>query len=256
MNAGPKWSYVQARLQARHGERLTEAEWRTLEAAKSLDHFIERSRATSLRRFTSHVNASMASQTIERMLRGIWRTYVAEVVDWLALDWQPAVFWVAPIVDLPTVDALLRGDVPAWVGEDPVLADFADDDLQQRDAALRKSPLAALLAAKGRASSLAGRWTAHWRVLWPRGVPADGLDDLAAAVRTHFELLARASAKETSAPYRRDLAQKLTRLFRRHSASPVAVFAHLALVALDLERLRGNLVRRRLFASASAKEAA
>ena len=62
--------------------------------------------------------------------------------------------------------------------------------------------------------------------------------------------------KKSSAPYRRDLAHAVTRLFRRHGASPAAVFCHLVLVALDLERLRGGLVRRRLFEPASARQAA
>lgn len=256
MNTSPQWSYVQARLQARHGERLSETGWRTLEATKSLDQFIERSRATGLRRFTSHVNAGMSSHAIERVLRAAWRDYVAEVAGWVEADWQPPLLWLAPVADLPALDALLRGSVPAWVGQDAALADFAGDDMPPRIAALEKSPLAALLPGKDRAATLAGRWYAHWRSLWPRGTQTGALDNLAAAVRIHFELLARAAAKETSAPYQRDLARKLTRLFRRHSASPTAVFAHLALTALDLERLRGNLVRRRLFAPAAAKEAA
>jgi len=36
-------------------------------------------------------------------------------------------------------------------------------------------------------------------------------------------------------------------LFRRCAGSPVAVFAHLALVALALEQLRGGIVVRSLF---------
>ena len=39
----------------------------------------------------------------------------------------------------------------------------------------------------------------------------------------------------------------LRRLFRLHAGSAAAVFAYLALVALDLERLRGGLVVRALF---------
>jgi hypothetical protein len=256
MNAAPRWSYVQARLQARHGERLSETDWRALEAAKAFDHFIERSRATALRRFTEHLNAGMTSHALERVLRLAWRGYVAEVAEWMEADWRPAVLWVGSLADLPTIDALLRGDVPAWVGRDHALAGFAGDTIAERIVALEKSPLAPLLAGKGREATLPRRWYAQWRVLWPRDAETRGLDQLAAAVRTYFELLARAGAKETSAPYRRDLMRTLLRLFRRHSAAPAAVFAHLALTALDLERLRGNLVRRRLFAAESAKEAA
>ena len=43
------------------------------------------------------------------------------------------------------------------------------------------------------------------------------------------------------------LDQSLTAAFRRHSQQPAAIFCHLGLVALDLERLRGGLVRRAVF---------
>jgi hypothetical protein len=38
--------------------------------------------------------------------------------------------------------------------------------------------------------------------------------------------------------------------FRRYSFQPAAACAHLALIALDLEKLRGDLVRRVLFSEA------
>ncbi len=245
MSARPQWCYVQARLQARHSGLLTELDWRTLEAAKSTDNFIDRTRASPLRRFTAPLNAAMSSHAIERLLRQAWRAYVAEIADWVPAAWRLAVLWLAVIVDLPAIDALLRGEAPAWVAVDPALADFAE--AWQRATAFEHAAIAPLLPAASRDSMLAGRWHAHWRSLWQPGHSSEGLDRLVEIVRGHFGMLARAGAQQTSAPYRRDLAQKLTRLFRRHSAMPVAVFAHLALVALELERLRGNIVRRRLF---------
>jgi hypothetical protein len=97
----------------------------------------------------------------------------------------------------------------------------------------------------------------HWRSLWPqRHADNRALLDIAATINAHVERLGRAGLQETSAPYRRDLVLRLTRMFRRHSGSPAALFCHLALVALDLERLRGDLIRRRLFEPSNAKEAA
>lgn len=250
MSAAPQWAYVQARLQARHGERLNEADWRMLEAAKSLDHFIERSRATSLRRFTAHVNTDMDSHTIERVLRLAWRDYVGELASWVETDWQPALLWHAPVAYLPTLDALVRNEMPTWLAHDPELAEFAADEFKQRIAALEKSSLAPLTPGPTHAVTFVERWYAHWRALWPRGVPTEGLEELVETVRVHFALLAGAGEREMSAPYQRGTTKKLTRLFRRHCASPVAVLAHLALVALDLQRVRGNLIRRYLFASA------
>jgi hypothetical protein len=258
MSARPRWSYVQARLQARYGERLQEADWRVLEAALSIDQYIERARATSLRRVAERLNARLSSHAIERVLREEWRGTVAEVAAWLPSPWRAAVQWTAPLGELPLIDGLLRGDLADWMRDDAVFAPLADADRQRRLAALAKSPLAPLAASAESETTPAGRWFKHWRALWPRAPAGDTrpLLDLAAALEDHAARLGAAGPQDSSARHRRDLAQSLTRLFRRHSASPAAVFSYLALVALDLERLRGGLLRRRLFESGRAKDAA
>lgn len=248
MSVRPQWSYVQARLQARHGERLQEGDWRGVEAALSLDHYIERARTTVLRRFVDVVHAPMSSHAIERALRAAWRDYVAEVADWLPTEWQPATQWAAYVPDLPAIDALLKGDARDWMRQDLLLSTPAEG---------HANLLAPLTGAESGAS-LAARWYAHWLSLWPRGGKADArlLSELADIVRAHVKQLAAAGAQETSAPYRRELSRAVSRLFRRHGATAVAVFCHLILVALDLERLRGGLVRRRLFAPPLTRQAA
>lgn len=256
MSGNPRWSYVQARLQARHGERLQEAEWRAIEAARSVDQFLERARASPLRRFTERMEARMPSYAMERMLRATWRTYVAQVAGWVPQGWYQAVMWATVFPELPILDGLLRGETPEWIEQDPAFAGFAKADPRQRDISWANSPLEALVASSGREKTIAARWYAHWRSLWPQ-VGNRALLDLAATIKAHVERLDGAGLQETSASYRRDLAFKLTRMFRRHSGSPAVVFCHLALVALDLERLRGDLIRRRLFESSNAaKEAA
>lgn len=251
MSGRPQWSYVQARLQARHGERLHDADWRALEAVRSLGQFIERSRATVLRRFSQRLNADMSSHAIERGLRAAWRDYVAEVARWGPPEWRPAVLWTSHLADLPAIDALLKGERLVWAQQDAGLLAFLESEQQPA-----QSPLAPLLPAPGRESTLAHRWYAHWRTLWPRGDAQRALIHLTDMTKVHFGRLVRADRQETSIPYRRELARNVTRMFRRYGCSPIAVFCHLTLVALDLERLRGGLVRRRVFAIAGAKEAA
>ena len=258
MSNPPRWRYVQARLQARHGERLTEDDWRALDAARSFDHYLDRARATPLRRFVDRLNASMTSHTIERLLGTAWRDYVAEVASWLEGDWQAAAQWVGYAPDLPIVEAILRDDVPAWLKDDARWVGFTEGGTAQRLAHLEKSPFAPLVAAPDRAAGLASNWTAHWRILWPALGKADArvLSELARIAAAHLTQLTASQPPDTSAPHRLEFAKHLTRLFRRHAASPVAVFSHLALIALDLERLRGGLVRRRLFMPVRAQEAA
>lgn len=251
MSLRPSWSYVQARLQARHGERLTKGDWQVLEAVRSPDHFIDRARATGLRRFSERLNTGMSRHAIERELRNAWRDYVAEVASWCPPDWRPAILWCAPLLDLPSFAALLRGEAPRWVQLDAALAAF----LELAQGATIRSPLDVLLPGPRREPTLAGRWYAHWRSLWPQEAgECRALTALADTVKAHFARVDLADPQDTSVAYRRALAHAVSRMFRRHGASPIAVFCHLALVALDLERLRGGLVRRALFAA--AKEAA
>ena len=253
MSVRPQWSYVQARLQARHGERLQDADWRALEAARSLDQFIERSRATSLRRFSERLNAGMSSHAIERVLRAAWRDYVAEVAGWVPPEWRPAVLWAA---HLPICRRSMPCSGASGRNGRSRMRPLPLCRWKVSGIARDKSPLAPLLPAPGREA----RWLAAGSRIGARcgraATAAGARSILPKRSRAHVERLGRAGRQETSAPYRRDLARKVTRLFRRHGGTPAAVFCHLALVALDLERLRGGLMRRRLFAPARAKEAA
>ncbi len=257
MSGSPRWAYVQARLQARHGERLQEPDWRAIEAVRSISQFIERVRASSLRRFTERMNARMSSHAVERMLRDTWRAYVVELANWVPAAWRQAVLWTSLLPELPIIDGLLRGEAPEWIEQDPAFAELAKADLQKRNVTPANSPLDALVASNVREKTLAARWYTHWRALWPqRQADNRALLDITATINAYVERLDHAGMQEMSVPYRRDLARSLTRMFRRHSGSPAAVFCHLALVALDLERLRGDLIRRRLFEPSNAKEAA
>lgn len=65
----------------------------------------------------------------------------------------------------------------------------------------------------------------------------------AAARAAHLAAFTRAHADDAWA-LRETFQQRLEVLFRRHSLTSGAAFAYLALVALDLERLRAEVVHR------------
>ncbi len=73
------------------------------------------------------------------------------------------------------------------------------------------------------------------------------MERLEAWLQSHLRGLREGDAERSEEVCKR-LAEKLVYEFRRHTHQPVAAFLHLALVALDLERLRSALVRRTLFA--------
>ena len=92
-------------------------------------------------------------------------------------------------------------------------------------------------------------WVARWLELCPRGDAASrrSLAGLAELLRGDADLFARLPDAQAAWAARRALEARLAGLFRRHARQPAALFIHLLLVALDLERLRGGLVRRALF---------
>jgi hypothetical protein len=97
-------------------------------------------------------------------------------------------------------------------------------------------------------------WYAGWIAAMPGGrIP----DKVAAFVGEVQATLAPPGGEGTATfPPRQALDRLLLRWFRAATATPVAVLAYLGFVFIDVERLRGGLVRRRLFASDEREEAA
>ncbi len=97
--------------------------------------------------------------------------------------------------------------------------------------------------------------TDAWRASWPHASPdrRAALGALTALLDEHRERMQSANLEEDGWGLRDELDQKLSRLFRRHTREPVAALCHLALTALDLERLRGAVLRRLLFSDVESE---
>ena len=74
------------------------------------------------------------------------------------------------------------------------------------------------------------------------------LERLQAHLRHHLRSSRQDDSVERSQRACEQLSEKLTYEFRRFTHQPAAALLHLALIVLDLERLRAGLVRRSLFA--------
>jgi hypothetical protein len=144
-----------------------------------------------------------------------------------------------------------------------------DDEAWRAVAAAPATSRAAVLAA-GPAGALAASWAAPkdagraWLAEWRRRLPADARDGddaatrvipdstrppLAALVRAlhaHARTFRVAAASQGWA-LRGTLRSELVRLLRRSALQPAIAFVHLALCALDFERLRAELLRRVIF---------
>ena len=200
------FSFAQARMQSRHGDRPDAAVWRNLHAHASLAHFIEAARATSLGCWMPHLHAQLGAHELERALGHELALFVAELASWMPERWRPALLWTR---ELPAV-APVQGETPLTVE-------------QRRE------------------------WTARFRALLPplsHGYRA-GFAALEGTLATHIEQMERSDSDGWALRARLEL--DFARLFRQYPEQPAAAYIFLALNLLDLERLRGGLLRRKLF---------
>jgi hypothetical protein len=243
MDERPRFAYAQARLQARHGARPDEQLWRRLASLADLGGFLDTARRTVLRPWVEGMQVAQSHHTMELLLRQRFRDYADEVAQWLPARWGATLHWIRRLPDLPALQHLLTGGVAqSWMLDDPALQGFATIDMSRRQEAMRQSGSACLLSAWQRGTPLPAAWIEQWQRLWPteRGRAA-GLVYLG-------RLLHMYAAPAALPVHRRTiLLPGLNQAFRRYAFQPAAACAHLGLVALDLERLRGELLGRALF---------
>jgi hypothetical protein len=241
-------AYLQARLQARHGDRPSADDWRVAEASADLSHYLEALRRTSLKRWIGDLNHEMEPEAIERQLRAAWRELLEQVAHWAPEEWRPAIRWMRWLPNLPAVDHLLRGlKVPPWMRADPVMRDFAFDDPGRRREAFAEFQLAGLEAdGEPGPPRVAEAWIAEWRRRMPKGArDREELDEILEQLLAHVEAM-RASEDTDGRALRNLLGARLARRFRRGAGTAVALFTHLLLDGLELERVRAGIMTRRL----------
>jgi hypothetical protein len=239
--------FAQARLQSRHGESATEATWQRLEVARELSALLDAARHSPLQRWLPGITLHSSGHEIEGLLRRQWRATVAEVAGWMPAPWQPSLHWCALLPDLPVLQHLLQGGEPAaWMADEPAWRALCSSPAAERAAALVGGPLAALAVAGP--GPLLPAWQAEWqrRLPHPLGGPDDPLRQLTRALQAHAAACAAAPPGPGNL-LRTALRSRLLQLWRRATLTPAAAFVHLGLCALDLERLRGELLTRRLF---------
>jgi hypothetical protein len=235
--------YASARLCARFGERPDELAWRSIEPIRGLPALLDTAQKLPFRRWIEAVTASATPHEIEAALISRRRALVAEVARWMPQVWQAAIEWADVLADLPVLEHISRGgEMLAWMRDDPLYGPLGDE--------------APRPPASGPLSPLAVGWRRPdglfraWRVEWVRRLPRPGADprllhELEQAVASQRVTRSGVSAETTAR--RGSLAARLAMLFRRATGDPAAALIFLALSALDLERLRGELLRRAVF---------
>jgi len=248
MTTQVRFAYVQARVQARFARSPTEEEWQTLAAARTLAAFLEEARAGVLRDWIKGFSGQSDTHDLEAGMRIQFRETVEEVAGWVPDPWREAVLWIRWLILLPLLDHAARGGrLPPWVGRDPFLQALRGDEDALDPERLRHAGAGALAQLSEEPTAA---WRAEWLRLRPRCKPVFSrqIDELAVLLDSHAATF-RAARPETAWRLRRELRTRLSLLFHRRLLQPAAPFIFLMLTALDLERLRAELVSRALFAT-------
>jgi hypothetical protein len=248
MKNSAHFAYVQARLQSRHGARPKALEWRRLHSIGDLGNYLQVAQRGSLSDWVVGMNVNTHAHEIELTLRQRFRTYIDELSHWLGSDWQPAVVWVKRLVDLPVLNHLLTGlPVNNWMLDDPELKPFVHVNENQRTEAFIHSECKVFFYAHQNKQPLPDAWYLEFQKRCPLDISNDpGLLRLWKAVARRLQAQCD-MPDENTALARESLEDELNASFRRFSGTPAALFIHLGLIALDLEKLRGGLVHRSLF---------
>ena len=254
MIASGSLELMQARVQARHGQRIGESGWQALQNTRDFGALLAAARDTTLRPWLAGLTSDVGASCIEAVLRRQWRATVDEVRGWMPAAWHATLEWCAVLPDLPALQHLARGGAATLDRfDDAEWQALANAAPSERHAVLAASRWAALAGAWAAPAKLGPAWVAEWRRRTPaqRGDDAAGWHVLTNTVQAHAQAFAVAPAG-TGDALRQELRKRLRLLMRRTTLQPALALVHLALCALDLERLRGELLRRALFNRAKA----
>ena len=254
MTLGPGFAYVQARVQARYGTHPGDEVWRALDGTHGLPAYLAEVRKSGLAPWVETIARGDGPHPVEQALRQRLHGTIDEITGWVPEAWRAAVGWCHWLPELPILGGLLAdGPPPRWLKTDRRLVAYLRESAEERRAALIAAGGESLVEG-WESGTPAAAWLSGWRGRWPRMTnaarrPLEELADLTSAHLHEFPAYPVSDAWTARHRFR----HRLQRLFRRHPVEPVAPFSYLALLCLDLERLRAGLVERAVFAPLEAE---
>jgi hypothetical protein len=236
--------FAHARIWARQADAAGEGLWHRIEVTRDFAAALEIARASPLARWLEGLGADAGAHAIERVMRRHWRERVAELAAWMPQPWQAAVQWCGVLIDLPALQHLAGGAAPPqWMADDPAWHATVSDGT-----ALGGDWQPLLAAARTDVKSVLPRWRAEWERRLPRSVGRTTLDEQLVPLLTEHVVAFAAPQASDGWALRHALQRRLRLMLRRVLLEPAAAFIYLALCALEFERLRGELLRRVVFA--------
>lgn len=241
-------AYAQVRMLSRYGERADASVWIKLHTIDDLGSYLQTAQQTPLRPWVLGLSSSHSSHDLELALRQKYRHHVDEVAGWMPANWQKPVQWIKRLVDLPVLQYLGSGGEPLnWMRSDPAISDFTVDDPLVRLQAIRQAGSRAMADSWLQSGSMLSGWLSQWNSIRPRSINFDrGLQSLEQLLHQQMQLQTQHPGLALPSDYEIILDQ-LRLIFRRYAFQPAAACAYLVIVAIDLHRLRSDLMQRLYF---------
>lgn len=241
-------AYAQTRIQSRYGKRADAGVWLKLHNIQDLGSYLQTAQQTALRPWVLGLSSTHNSHAIELALRQKYRQHVDEVASWMPVKWQRPLQWIKRLADLPALQYLLAGGEPLeWMKSDPEISDFTGDDLQLRVQLVRDAGYQALVDSWQQHGSILSGWMSQWNSIRPKSIYFDqGLKRLEKLLLEQMQLQTGQQGATLPTDYEVML-DRFRLVFRRSAFQPAAICAYLAIVAIDVHRLRSDLMRRLFF---------
>jgi hypothetical protein len=251
MIAIPGTAYAQARVQSRYGRRADAGVWLKLHNIHDLGSYLQAAQQMPLRHWVLGLGLDHSSHQIELTLRQKYRTHVDEVASWMPMDWKQALRWIKRLVDLPVLQYLAEGGEPlAWMRKDGDIANVIADDPRSCLLAIRRAGNGVMVDSWQKSGSILTGWLSQWNALRPESrLQNEGIERLERLLYDQMQL--QSKQQQVTQPTDYDsIIERLRLIYRRYAFLPAAVVAYLAMVALDIHRIRNDLMQRLYFQQA------
>jgi len=239
VSEAPVFAYMQARIQARHGERLSAEHWQQLEASRDLGHYLQLLRQTPLVALVRHLSPTDPPSSWERSLRRDWNEYLDQVSDWAPVRWRDTLYWLHLLPVLPGIAHLLAGRDPLpWMREDDFFLGLELSSEEGFRESLAQSRWGELLQHWQDPQPIRA-WFYAWQNQLPKGEQATWEHLRAGWARLEQSQSLLLGSRST---WRDSLEKQFVMLIRRRARTVLSLLGHIGMVSLDTQRLRAKLL--------------
>lgn len=218
-----KLNYLTAKLQAKLSSLASDRDWYLLDGLEDVSSYMQGIKQGSLHNYFIHFSDNLSGHEVEQLIRERWHAEINNLT--LPKKYQAALEWIRFLFYLDFIDYKLNNEPLAWMEKDSFLNNINNFDLFDN---------------KENNNAI---WLEHWQKLWPNDTSkAKKLGQLLLSIYT-----SDLTQLEALKNHYKTLREKLISYFHHNILHALTIFAYLGLIALDLYKLRAEVLQRALF---------